>query len=373
MTSLLRRKRQTIARSTRPATTPRGCIHPSSGFCEAGNWLAASPCQISIFLTILFLSAGGYAVPSVRAAENGDDETVQSAHYSTGTSGSRLRWLPQRPEAASEDATVKVVQYTQPAGSPRSIRTAQNPISDPFGDKKPKASPAPAEKLGDDLLQQVPAEPKAREPKAQESLPGLPPLNEPAATNPPAEKSYVEPQPSVPFSSPKRAKAAPKQQLLEDQYAMRQHEFNDRCPSPKDLKPIAELNTNIKPSEGDLPRDCPLGNSTFQGRSFPEITYAWTASGLCHKPLYFEDVQLERYGHMAGPFVQPFASAAHFFATFPILPYKMGLEPPNECMYSLGYYRPGDCAPYLLDPLPLSVRGALFEAGGWVAGVCLIP
>ena len=51
----------------------------------------------------------------------------------------------------------------------------------------------------------------------------------------------------------------------------------------------------------------------------------------------------------------------------------MGLEPPNECIYTLGYYRPGDCAPYMIDPLPLSVRGALFEAGAWVGGVAIFP
>ena len=76
---------------------------------------------------------------------------------------------------------------------------------------------------------------------------------------------------------------------------------------------------------------------------------------------------------MAGPWVQPFASGAHFFLTIPILPYKMGLELPNECMYTLGYYRPGNCAPYLFDPIPLSVRGVLFEAGAWVGGVAAFP
>ena len=76
---------------------------------------------------------------------------------------------------------------------------------------------------------------------------------------------------------------------------------------------------------------------------------------------------------MLGPWVQPFASATNFFLTVPILPYKMGLEVPDECMYSLGYYRPGDCAPYLFDPIPLSVRGTLFEAGAWVGGVAAFP
>ena len=57
----------------------------------------------------------------------------------------------------------------------------------------------------------------------------------------------------------------------------------------------------------------------------------------------------------------------------PILPYKMGLELPDECMYTLGYYRPGDCAPYMLDPLPVSIRAGLFEAGAWVGGAAIIP
>ena len=128
--------------------------------------------------------------------------------------------------------------------------------------------------------------------------------------------------------------------------------FAGSCPSPKDLKRISEISTNITPSEGDLPRDCPLGDDVFQPRSFAPITYTWTASALCHKPLYFEDVQLERYGHMAGPWLQPFASGVNFFLTLPILPYKMGLEPPGTSACTRwAYYRSGDCPPYLFDPI----------------------
>lgn len=122
-----------------------------------------------------------------------------------------------------------------------------------------------------------------------------------------------------------------------------------------------------------LPIECPLIDETFVARSWTPSTYVWKASAACHKPLYFEDVQLERYGHSVGPILQPFASSAHFFGTLPILPYKMGLHPPTECMYTLGYYRPGNCAPWLLDPIPLSARAALFEAGAWVGGVVVIP
>jgi hypothetical protein len=45
----------------------------------------------------------------------------------------------------------------------------------------------------------------------------------------------------------------------------------------------------------------------------------------------------------------------------------MGVTPPTECMYALGHYRPGNCAPYMINPVPLSCRGAALEAGA-VAG-----
>ena len=111
----------------------------------------------------------------------------------------------------------------------------------------------------------------------------------------------------------------------------------------------------------DYPCECRLAERAFAGRSWSPTKFTWKATGVCHKPLYFEDVQLERYGHSWNPFVQPFMSAGHFFVSVPLLPYKMGLTPPNECIYTLGYYRPGSCAPYVIEPLQLSLRAALYE------------
>ncbi|MFO0886177.1 MAG: hypothetical protein U0894_18675 [Pirellulales bacterium] len=108
-------------------------------------------------------------------------------------------------------------------------------------------------------------------------------------------------------------------------------------------------------------------------RNWLASTYAWHASALCHKPLYFEEVQAERYGHTHGPFKQPFVSGAHFFVNVATLPYKMAINPPNECQYALGYYRPGSCAPYHIMPVPLSVRAGLVEAGAIVGGIALLP
>ncbi|MEQ8786578.1 MAG: SHD1 domain-containing protein [Pirellulaceae bacterium] len=122
-----------------------------------------------------------------------------------------------------------------------------------------------------------------------------------------------------------------------------------------------------------LPQECTLGDEMFPGRDWVAMTWTWKASGLCHKPLYFEDHRLERYGHTTGPLVQPVLSGAHFFLNIAVLPYKMGINPPNECQYALGYYRPGSCAPWLLEPIPLSLRGALYQTGAVAVGVTAIP
>jgi hypothetical protein len=122
-----------------------------------------------------------------------------------------------------------------------------------------------------------------------------------------------------------------------------------------------------------LPSECTLGGLRVAERRWAPSVFAWQASGLCHKPLYFEDIQLERYGHTTGPYTQPFVSGAHFFLNIATLPYNMGINPPHECQYALGYYRPGNCAPWMLQPVPLSLRGALAEAGVVVGGVFLIP
>ena len=94
----------------------------------------------------------------------------------------------------------------------------------------------------------------------------------------------------------------------------------------------------------DFPCECEL-SGVFIDRNWESTLFTWKASSLCHKPLYFEEVALERYGHSLNPLMQPIFSGVHFFATIPILPYLMGVYPPNECQYVLGYYRPGDCAP----------------------------
>jgi len=122
-----------------------------------------------------------------------------------------------------------------------------------------------------------------------------------------------------------------------------------------------------------LPTECTLGDVAYQSRNFMPSTFTWKASALCHKPLYFEERALERYGHSAGPLKQPLISGAHFFLNLVTVPYQMGIHPPMECQYALGYYRPGSCAPWMIPAIPLSPRGAAYQAGAVMGGIFLLP
>ena len=122
-----------------------------------------------------------------------------------------------------------------------------------------------------------------------------------------------------------------------------------------------------------LPITCSIDDRSFPRRDFVDTTMTWKASGACHKPLYFEDVQLERYGHEWGPLAQPVISTAHFFGDVIVLPYKMGIHPMNECQHSLGHYRPGSCAPWTIGPVPISLRGALLQAKVITGAALVLP
>ena len=139
------------------------------------------------------------------------------------------------------------------------------------------------------------------------------------------------------------------------------------------IRDLSDVDVTYVGESWNIPERCGTGYESLRGRNFVPATVQWAASGLCHKPLYFEQVQLERYGHETGPVLQPLISTAHFFGNITLLPYKMGIHPPGECQYALGYFRPGNCAPYMMQPIPWSLRGAAAQAAVVTGGAALIP
>ncbi|MEM6363190.1 MAG: hypothetical protein AAF745_02105 [Planctomycetota bacterium] len=148
-------------------------------------------------------------------------------------------------------------------------------------------------------------------------------------------------------------------------------DFGTRETIPMDE--LSESDLAFISSNWGLPTECLLPQSPYEQRNWNPQTVVWAASNLCHKPLYFEEVNLERYGHTAGPLAQPIVSSAHFFLNIAVLPYKMGVHSPHECQYALGYYRPGNCAPWIIPPVPLSVKGAWYQAAAISGTALLVP
>ena len=139
---------------------------------------------------------------------------------------------------------------------------------------------------------------------------------------------------------------------------------------------LVDINLDIRVggrAGNDYPCECRLEGETYQPRRFASTMVTWKAAGYCHKPLYFEHWTLERYGHSRGLVADSLCSAAHFFVTLPVLPYKMGVELPWECVYPLGYYRPGSCAPWTVPAVPISPRGFAVEAATITGLVFLLP
>jgi hypothetical protein len=151
------------------------------------------------------------------------------------------------------------------------------------------------------------------------------------------------------------------------------------------LRPITEVTADATLPAGLLPDQVEHEGDAPRAEMMPEVgdprlmggwgdnAFNWSAAKSWHHPLYFEEVNLERYGYQCHPLAQPFVSGAHFFLTVPTLPYQMTVHPPKECIYTLGHYRPGSCAPWQRNRLPWDPRAAAVEAGVVVGLVFLIP
>jgi hypothetical protein len=125
--------------------------------------------------------------------------------------------------------------------------------------------------------------------------------------------------------------------------------------------------------EGRCPEIVPIPNQVAWDRCFPQLEYQWVASNVFYNPLYFEDPQLERYGHTHGMIAQPFVSLGKFGLQFVGLPYQKVMRPPHSCEYPLGWYRPGECAPKQVPQIPLNAGAAAYTAGFYTGLFAIFP
>lgn len=141
------------------------------------------------------------------------------------------------------------------------------------------------------------------------------------------------------------------------------------CPRPDGVECKAGPDGHLP----ECPVEVPIDGPPHELSVMPGICFAWEASNLFHNPLYFEDAQLERYGHTYHHCVQPFVSVGKFGAQLLGLPYQMSIDPMWRKRYVLGWYRPGDCVPHLHYQVPLNAKAAAVQGGVTTGLFFLIP
>lgn len=143
--------------------------------------------------------------------------------------------------------------------------------------------------------------------------------------------------------------------------------------------PITTLGVYIEAARGEFPEDrtdsrhLPADANSLAVRAWSTIAKPWTPACTVHRPLYFEEVNAERYGYAYAPCLQPAVSTAHFFGTAVAMPYLMAAKPPCECVYTLGHYRPGDCPPYRAHGWPASCCGVGWQSAVVIGLIALVP
>ncbi|MGC4006576.1 MAG: hypothetical protein QM811_27025 [Pirellulales bacterium] len=338
---------------------------------------------------------------------------VAAAFGQAAVAGEELKWRAARPPMAARNGTpgqitpaqshvrqVAAYEYEGPSFAPpqaisqtqsvtpvkpvsttmRSQLQEPSPLS-PLGNLPAPSLPAPTPTPEPSRLQfePPPSAPAPSVPAPDFGLPAPAPTPGPGPFAPgnPNSRDNTLPPPSAPINEnisnmplPEPGTGARQRNLTQEDCEAGRAEL---AKSGLDLAKSTKILDLAHREKGALPFECTLETTDYTPRSWGCLTYTWKASALCHKPLYFEQAAAERYGHSYGPLVDPLLGAAHFFGTLPILPYKMGVDTPCECQYSLGYYRPGDCAPYMIEPFPISARGAAVQAGFVGAAIATVP
>lgn len=155
---------------------------------------------------------------------------------------------------------------------------------------------------------------------------------------------------------------------------------------PAEFRSIGELtassqigtsNAQAEVTAADRPADLlPEQEPVFiaSGRIYTRWTPASPLQSVSvHQPLYFEDVNLERYGTTARPRLQPIGSAAHFLVSAVSLPYQMVLQRPTQPYHYSHPYEAGRYGYRERTHAPCDRRAALVQASVIVGLVFLLP
>ena len=142
---------------------------------------------------------------------------------------------------------------------------------------------------------------------------------------------------------------------------------------------VADVPLDIRPVEGVMPEDLAAAQFEEHAQGDPRQSHdvepifcSYTPWTICFRPLYFEEVALERLGQKRR-FSQPLVSGVHFFSSVALLPYKMRVRPPRSCVCSNGFSRVGDCPPPGYGECVWRWDAALVQAAAVTGFVFILP
>lgn len=133
-----------------------------------------------------------------------------------------------------------------------------------------------------------------------------------------------------------------------------------------------EARSRPKPERITFPEQTVLTTEAYKPRAFPPMMEIVEPNYLCHRRLYFRQLNLERYGWDLG-MITPAVAASKFFFDVATWPYHIGLEPCRRFECSAGLCQPGDPVPLMLYPPKASATGMGLEAAAFVAIFVIFP
>jgi hypothetical protein len=133
-----------------------------------------------------------------------------------------------------------------------------------------------------------------------------------------------------------------------------------------------EARERPSPDRIEFPKEPDLTREPYPGRFWPKFDEVVEPAYVCHRRLYFEELNAERYGWDFGIF-QPFLSAGYFYWDVATMPYHAFTAPCRKFDCSASKCLPGDPVPYLIYPPDLSVTGTVAQGATIAALIAIFP
>jgi len=153
----------------------------------------------------------------------------------------------------------------------------------------------------------------------------------------------------------------------------------DEDDSDRFHRALGAVPIDIRPTEGAMPTDIAATELAQRAHTdkrdaggWDNTLVAYSPWTICFRPLYFEEVPLERYGQTLG-LVQPLVSGAHFFGSVAALPYKMTVHRPRSCVCSNGFSRIGDIPLGDYGKPQFRLDASLVEAAAVTGFIFILP